>query len=140
MTIWLWVGFLILVLALLALDLGVFNRKSHVVSTKEALGWTAFWIALSLAFNALVYVIYEHHWLGIGLELGHPLSGREAAIKFFTAYLVEKSLSLDNIFVIAMIFGYFKVPAQHQHRVLFWGILGALIMRGGDDRRRNRGD
>jgi len=130
MTLWLWGGFIVLVLALLALDLGVFNRNPHVVSTKEALGWTAFWVALSLAFNALVYVMYEHHWLGIGQEVGHQLSGRDAAIRFFTAYVVEKSLSLDNIFVIAMIFAYFKVPAQYQHRVLFWGILGALIMRG----------
>lgn len=125
-----WVGFLALVLALLALDLGVFNRRPHVVSPREALGWTAVWVALSLVFNALVYFMYERHWLGIGQKVGHPLGGREAAIEFFTAYLVEKSLSLDNIFVIALIFAYFQVPSHFQHRVLFWGVLGALVLRG----------
>jgi tellurite resistance protein TerC len=119
-----------MVLALLALDLGVLQRKAHVISAKEALGWTAFWIALAFAFNGLLYVMYEHHWFGIGQTTGHPLGGRQAALQFLTAYLVEKSLSLDNIFVIAMIFGYLKVPELYQHRVLFWGILGALIMRG----------
>jgi len=129
-TLWLWVGFIALVLVLLALDLGVFHRKAHAVSSREALGWTAFWVGLALAFNVLVYVMYEHHWLGIGRDVGYPLSGQDAAIEFFTAYLVEKSLSIDNIFVIAMIFTYFRVPPEHQHRVLFWGIVGALIMRG----------
>jgi hypothetical protein len=125
-----WLGFLALVLSLLALDLGVFNRRPHVVSTREALGWTMFWVVLSLVFNVLVYIMYERHWLGIGVTVGHSLDGRQAAIEFFTAYLVEKSLSLDNIFVIALIFSYFQVPAQYQHRVLFWGVLGALVLRG----------
>ncbi len=125
-----WIGFLTLVLALLALDLGVFNRRPHEVSTREALGWTAFWVALSLVFNALVYFMYERHWLGVGESIGHTLGGRQAALEFFTAYLVEKSLSLDNIFVIALIFEYFQVPSRYQHRVLFWGILGALVLRG----------
>ena len=125
-----WIGFLALVLTLLALDLGVFNRRPHVVSTREALGWTAVWVALSLSFNTLVYFMYEQHWLGIGQTVGHPLGGRQAAIEFCTAYLVEKSLSLDNIFVIALIFAYFQVPARLQHRVLFWGVLGALVLRG----------
>ncbi len=127
--IWIWLGFAALVVGLLALDLGVFHRRPHRISVGEALGWTAFWIALALFFNALVYLMYEQHWLGIGREIGHELAGREAAVLFFTAYLVEKSLSVDNIFVIAMIFTYFRVPAEHQHRVLFWGVVGALVMR-----------
>jgi tellurite resistance protein TerC len=130
MTVWIWVCFLVLVLSLLALDLGVFNRNPHAISAKEALGWTAFWVALALGFNVVVYFMYEHHWLGMGLLKGHEATGRTAALAFFTGYVVEKSLSLDNIFVIAMIFGYFRVPVQYQHRVLFWGILGALVMRG----------
>ncbi len=129
--IWLWIGFLALVFLFLALDLGVFNRHAHVISVKEALRWTGIWIAVSLIFNVVVYFMYEHHWMGIGKTVGHELDGMDAAIKFFTGYVVEKSLSMDNIFVIAIIFAHFKVPPQFQHRVLFWGILGALIMRGG---------
>lgn len=130
MTIWLWVGFLTLVMGLLAVDLGLLNRKAHVFSTREALAWTAFWIILALIFNIGVYQLYEKNILGVGTTVGHQLTGKEAALRFLTGYLVEKSLSLDNIFVIAMIFAYFHVPAQFQHRVLFWGILGALILRG----------
>lgn len=130
MTIWLWVGFLVFVMAMLALDLGVFHRKLHAISIKEAMLWTGFWIFLSLLFNILIYFMYEHHWLGIGEAIGHTLSGKEAALQFLTGYFIEKSLSLDNIFVIALIFTYFKIPDIYQHRVLFWGILGALIMRG----------
>jgi tellurite resistance protein TerC len=91
MTLWLWIGFTVLVLFLLALDLGVFNRKAHVVSTGEAFGWTAFWVALALLFNVGIYYIYENHWLGVGLDTGHPLGGRQAALQFFTGYLIEKS-------------------------------------------------
>lgn len=123
-------GFIVLVITLLALDLGVFHRKDEVMSTKAALGWTAFWIAIALLFNVLVYVFYNHHWLGIGTTVGLPTTGIDASLAFLTAYLVEKSLSVDNIFVIAMVFTYFRVPPQLQHRVLFWGILGALVMRG----------
>lgn len=123
-------GFIMLVLVLLALDLGVFHRKDEVMSAKSALAWTVVWIVISLGFNALVYVFYEHHWLGIGMDVGLPKTGADAALAFFTAYVVEKSLSFDNIFVIAMVFSYFKVPGVYQHRVLFWGILGALVMRG----------
>lgn len=130
MTIWLWIGFITLILALLALDLGVLNRKAHVIGTREALAWTAFWIVLALLFNGAMYYMYEHHWLGIGLHKGGEESGADAALKYFTGYVVEKSLSLDNIFVIAVIFNYFSVPDLFQHRVLFWGILGALILRG----------
>ena len=130
MTIFLWMGFLILILFLLFLDLGVFNKTDHVMKTKEALGWTALWIVVSLIFNVFIYFAYEHHLFGIGKELGHLMNGKEAALKYFTGYIIEKSLSLDNIFVIAVIFSYFNIPTLYQHRVLFWGIVGALIMRG----------
>ena len=109
----LWIGFTVLVLALLALDLGVFHRKSHVVSVREALGWSVFWIALAFLFNLGVY-----HWCG-----------SRVALEFLTGYLIEKALSVDNIFVFLVIFSYFSVPTAYQHRVLFFGILGALVMR-----------
>lgn len=109
----LWGAFSLFVLGMLALDLGVFHRKSHVVSIKEALTWTAVWITLAMLFNLFVFHYFD----------------KEKALEFFTAYLVEKSLSIDNIFVIIMIFSYFSVPASYQHKVLFWGILGALVMR-----------
>ena len=108
-----WIGFNVFVLAMLALDLGVFHRKAHVVSVREALTWTGVWIGLALVFNACVYFV-----------LGH-----EPALQFLTGYLIEKSLSMDNVFVFYLIFTCFAVPAMYQHRVLFWGILGALIMR-----------
>ena len=128
--IWLWIGFIAFILFLLALDLGVFHRKAHVVGVREALQWTAVWVGVSLAFNVLVYFLYEHHWLGLGSRVGHHVGGREAALDFLTGYVVEKSLSLDNIFVIALIFQTLQVPAASQHRVLFWGVVGALLMRG----------
>ena len=109
----LWGAFSAFVLGMLALDLGVFHKKSHEVSVKEALTWTAVWIVLAMLFNLFVYHYFD----------------KEKALEFFTAYLVEKSLSIDNIFVIIMIFSYFSVPASYQHKVLFWGILGALVMR-----------
>ncbi len=130
MTALLWLGFLALVVTLLALDLGVFQRGDKAVSIKEALAWSAFWIVLALAFNVLVFALYEHHWLGVGSEIGHSLAGRDAALQFFTGYLLEKSLSIDNVFVIAMIFAYLGVPLAEQHRVLFWGIVGAIALRG----------
>jgi tellurite resistance protein TerC len=108
-----WGAFNLFVIAMLALDLGVFHRKAHEVGIREALFWSVFWIALSLLFNLGVYF-----W-----------SGPQAALEFLTGYLLEKSLSVDNIFVFLMIFTYFRVPYLHQHKVLFWGILGALIMR-----------
>ena len=132
--IWIWVGFVAFVLAMLALDLGVFHRHAHVVSVREALAWSAVWVALGLSFTAFVYLGYEHHWLGLGAGVdaadGLVNDGRAAAVKYVTGYVVEKSLSVDNVFVIAMIFSFFAVPALYQHRVLFWGVLGALVMRG----------
>lgn len=130
MNIWLWVGFLLFILGMVALDLGVVNRKAHVISTGRALLWSGLCVVLAMIFTVVVYFLYQQHWLGIGLEIGHPLSGHEAALQFLTAWLIEQSLSLDNIFVIALIFDYFAVPRAYQHRTLFWGIMGALVMRG----------
>lgn len=130
MSIWLWVGFIAFIVLVLILDLGVLNRKTRVISLYEALAWTVLWVSLALAFNVAVYFIYEYHWLGMGLMEGNALDGNQAALQFFTGYLIEKSLSIDNIFVIAMIFTYFHVPLHYQHRVLFWGIFGAVVMRG----------
>ncbi len=109
----LWIGFTLFVLAMLALDLGVFHRRAHEVRVAEALLWTAVWITLALAFNVGVYF-----WFG-----------PERALEFLTGYLIEKALSVDNIFVFLILFSYFAVPAALQHRVLFWGILGAMAMR-----------
>ena len=130
MTIWLYIGFIVVVLGLLGFDLGVLNRRAHVVSVREAALWMLMWVSLALGFNVAVYFMYEHHWLGIGQSIGESLNGSDAALKFFTGYLIEESLSLDNMFVIALIFTYFAVPAMYQHRVLYWGILGAIVMRG----------
>ena len=132
--IWAWLIFIMFVLAMLALDLGVFHRKSHVVGFKEALGWSGVWITLGLSFSILVYHAYNLHWFGLGLSVDAVdkvvNTGKLAATKYLTAYVVEKSLSVDNIFVIAMVFSSLAVPPRYQHRVLFWGILGALVMRG----------
>ncbi len=132
--IWIWTTFIVFVLLMLALDLGVFHRKAHVVRIKEAVSWSAVWVAMGLAFAVLVYFAYESKWSGMGTTVdpvdGLVNDGRTATEKYLTGYIVEKSLSVDNIFVIALIFGFFSVPPLYQHRVLFWGILGALIMRG----------
>lgn len=122
--IWLWIGFNVFVLAMLALDLGVFHRHAHAVSIREATTWSIVWIALAMVFNAGIYFFWD------AISPGSGYSSGEAALAFFTGYLIEKSLSVDNIFVFALLFTYFAVPAAFQHRVLFWGILGALIMRG----------
>ncbi len=114
--IWLWTGFVGFVLLMLALDLGVFHRKAHVVTVKEALGWSAVWIMLGLTFSVFVYYGYENHWLGLGSSIdaadGLINDGTTAAVKYLTGYVVEKSLSIDNVFVIAMIFGFFAVPRR----------------------------
>ncbi|MBQ4143353.1 MAG: TerC family protein [Thermoguttaceae bacterium] len=130
--VWLWVGFLGLVFFMLALDLGVFNRKAHVMGIREALKWTAVWIGIALLFNVGIYFIYEHDIGGIAgmFHESGQACGKTAACEFLAGYLVEKSLSLDNIFVISLIFSSFGIPQLYQHRVLFWGILSALILRG----------
>jgi len=123
-TIWLWVGFNLFVLSLLALDLGVFHRNAHKVSIKEATVWSVVWVTLAMVFNLGLYLFWDK------VSPTSTYSNSEAALAFFTGYLIEKSLSVDNIFVFVLIFTFFAVPAIYQHRVLFWGILGALIMRG----------
>lgn len=131
---WPWLVFLGFVGIILALDLGVLNRKAHVVSMREALAFTALTMVLATGFAALIYFAYNGKWLGLGSHLDrvdHVVNnGHLAALKFFTGYVIELSLSMDNVFVIALIFQHLRVPAQYQHRVLFWGILGALAMRG----------
>ena len=146
--IWAYVAFIGLVILFLALDLGVFHREAHEVKMKEAVTWSAIWLTCGIAFSGFVYVAYENHWLGLGLDTakystseaikaGAPLivsgevQGFEAAKQYLVGYVIEKSLAMDNIFVIALIFSFFAVPAKYQHRVLFWGIIGALLMRGG---------
>jgi tellurite resistance protein TerC len=111
--IWLWIGFNLFILGMLAVDLGVFHRKSHEVTFKESMIWTAVWVGLAMLFNIGVWQYY----------------GSQKALEFFTGYLIEKSLSVDNVFVFALLFSYFAVPPVYQHKVLFWGILGALVMR-----------
>lgn len=121
---WLWIGFNVFVLGMLALDLGVFHRHSHTVSMKEAVTWSVVWISLALLFNLGIYLFWHQ------IVPSSAYSNSEAAIAFLTGYLIEKSLSVDNIFVFVLLFSYFAVPALYQHRVLFWGVLGALVMRG----------
>jgi tellurite resistance protein TerC len=147
---WAYVGFIGLVVLFLALDLGVFHREAHEVSMKEAAGWSVVWLTCGIAFAGFVYKAYDAHWLGLGLDtprynthelagtspdqpiiISGEVTGAEAAKQYLVGYVVEKSLAMDNIFVIALIFAFFAVPAKYQHRVLFWGIIGALIMRGG---------
>jgi len=123
-TIWVWVGFNLLVLTLLALDLGVFHREAHEVSLREAAIWSVVWIALAMTFNVGLYLFWDQ------IMPNSDLSASDAGLAFLTGYLIEKALSVDNIFVFVLIFSYFAVPAKYQHRVLFWGILGALVMRG----------
>src|ERR671921_1686388 len=111
--LWAWMGFAVFILLMLALDLGVLNRKAHAVTYREAATWSAVWVSLALVFAGLVF------WQ----------NGRLTGAEFLTGYIIELSLSVDNLFVFLLIFGYFKVPAKYQHRVLFWGVLGALVMR-----------
>lgn len=115
---WHWAGFVLCVLFFLALDLGVFHRKAHVVKFKEAIAWTSLWVTLSFCFGLFIAPAMAEGWT------------KQETTEFITGYIIELSLSMDNVFVIALIFTYFRVPPQYQHRVLFWGIMGALVMRG----------
>jgi tellurite resistance protein TerC len=124
-----WLGFFAIFIGVLALDLGVLHRESRAMEVRAALGWTVVWVLVALSFAALVYGVYEYHWFGWKLGADAP-GGAEAAIQYVTGYLLEWSLSVDNIFVIAVIFTYMKIPAQFQYRVLFWGIVGAIVLRG----------
>jgi len=112
-TVWLWVAFNLFVISMLALDLGIFHRRVHVITVKESLAWSAFWIVLALLFN-----------VGLNIWMGH-----QKALEFLTGYLIERSLSMDNLFVFLLLFSYFGIDPRFQHKVLFWGILGALVMR-----------
>jgi tellurite resistance protein TerC len=127
---WFWVGFFTLVAVLLALDLGVLNRKAKTPTLKSAAYWTLGWMSLGLAFSGLVYLIYENGWLGASI-MGKGIggNGNEATITYISAYLLEQALSVDNIFVISLLFTSFRIPVKYQHRVLFWGILGAIVFR-----------
>jgi tellurite resistance protein TerC len=128
--IWFWTGFIALVISLLALDLGVLNRKVHQPSLREALGWTAGYVTLGVLFSGVVYYLYDR-----GLTTGGtgslPYSGTEAMLTYLTGFVLEESLSIDNLFVMVLIFRAYRVPGQYQHRVLFWGIMGAILMRAG---------
>jgi tellurite resistance protein TerC len=123
---WVWIVFFLFILGFLALDLGVFNKNAHVISSKEAGVWTSIWVSLSFLFSGLIYLIYQNSWINNPTAI----TPTEAAIKYITGYLIELSLSVDNIFIIAIIFASFKIPQKLQHRVLFWGILGAIFFRG----------
>ena len=148
--IWAYVAFVGLVVLFLALDLGVFHREAHEVTMKEATIWSVIWLSIGLSFSLVVHKAYDEKWLGLGLDTPryntHELAGQvpeqplivtgevggaEASGQYRVGYVVEKPLAMDNIFVIALIFAFFAVPAKYQHRVLFWGIIGALLMRGG---------
>lgn len=121
--LWIWGAFGGFVLLMLALDLGVFHRKAHKVEMKEALVWSGIWIAIALAFNGLIFAFWDK------IQPGSTYSNSEAGYAFLAGYLVEKALSVDNLFVFLIVFGYFNVPDKYQHRVLFWGIIGALLFR-----------
>ncbi|SFI66771.1 TerC family protein [Planctomicrobium piriforme] len=126
---WIYAAFVLLVTTLIVLDLSVLHRGEKRISVKKALGWTCFWISLAMLFNVFIYFLYDGRLLPNWMT-GEHASGRDAAIQFFTGYLLEYSLSVDNIFVIALIIEAFRVPSEHQHRLLFWGILGAALLRG----------
>jgi len=129
MTPIIWLAFLAFIFGMVALDLGVFHRQLRAPTVRDAVVWTLVWIGLALIFNGFVYLLYENNYAWASLPSEH-LTGKQAASQFLLGYVLEKSLSVDNIFVIAMIFSYFRVPLELQHRVLFWGILGAVILRG----------
>jgi tellurite resistance protein TerC len=128
-----WAAFLALFLGLLFLDLSVLHRESATLTVRQALFWTAVWISVAMSFTLVVYGLYEYRWLGFepgpGVGLGGDY-GRDAVLQFITGYVLEWSLSVDNIFVMAVIFTYLKIPSQYQYRVLFWGIVGAIVLRG----------
>jgi tellurite resistance protein TerC len=129
--IWFWLAFFVLVGLLLVLDLGVLHRTAKEPTLRSAVAWTAGWVALGLSFSGVVYLIYQYNWLGAHLVGTSPGShgGGDAAVTYISAYLLEQALSVDNIFVISLLFASFRIPGKYQHRVLFWGILGAIVFR-----------
>ena len=124
MEIWLWLGFTLFILFMLLLDLGLFQRRPHVLSTREAMAWFGVWTGLALLFNLGIMLFYD-----AGTDDQPDRTSLQAGLEFFTGFVVEKSLSIDNVFVFILIFNYFHVPAAYQHKVLFWGIVGAIVLR-----------
>ncbi len=129
MSVYIWLFFLTFLFAMVALDLGVFHKKTEIPSVQDAVKWTVLWVSLSLLFNIVIYFLYEHNGPWTDFKRA-DLTGMQAASQFLLGYVLELSLSVDNIFVIAMVFSYFRVPLELQHRVLFWGIIGAVLLRG----------
>lgn len=125
-----WIGFVALVILMMAIDLGVFNKRDHIPSAKEALRNTLVWVTLAVLFGGFIYYAYEHKLWGLGTYEYEPMDGATAMLNYFTGYLLEEALSVDNLFVIALIFARFRIPKTYQHKVLFWGILGVLVFRG----------
>lgn len=125
-----WLSFIAAITTLVILDLTVLHRRPEPASVGKALVYWAGWLALAAAFNVHIYFLYDNNWLGWGVRSILDLNGREASLQFLTGYLIELSLSMDNVFVIMMIFEFMRVPPALQHRVLFWGILGAIVLRG----------
>lgn len=121
-----WIFFILLIFGLLALDLGIFHKKDETVTMKASLMWTLVWVSIALLFGVFIYFAYEYHWMGLNQQ---DVSAKTAMIEYFTGYVIEESLSLDNIFVIALIFSYFKIQPAYQHNILFWGIIGAVFFR-----------
>ena len=130
MTELVWAGFIALFLALLFLDLAVLHRESEELSVPQALFWTAVWICVAACFSLVIYGLYEHQWFGFVPDDDGPRRGADAVLQYVTGYLLEWSLSVDNIFVMAIIFNFLRIPAAFQYRVLFWGIVGAIVLRG----------
>jgi tellurite resistance protein TerC len=129
--IWFWLGFFTLIALLLFFDLGVVHRRAKEMSLHQAAIWTLFWVSLGLAFSGVVYLMYENNWGGVhlkGCPPGHA-DGIDATVTYVSAYLLEQALSVDNIFVMSLVFASFRMPPKYQHRVLFWGILGAVVFR-----------
>ena len=130
MTELVWGGFIVLFLTLLFLDLAVLHRESEELSVPQALFWTAVWICVAACFSFVIYGLYEHQWFGFVPDDDGPARGADAVLQYVTGYLLEWSLSVDNIFVMAVIFNFLRIPAAFQYRVLFWGIVGAIVLRG----------
>lgn len=122
-----WILFFCMIAVFLAVDLGIFNKNAHEISYKEATKWTIVWSTIGILFSGVIYLIYANQWIEISLHTRSPF---EASVQYLTGYIIELTLSVDNIFVIAIIFKSFRIPLKYQHRVLFWGILGALVFRG----------
>lgn len=130
MTILIWISFLALMVILIGIDLGLSHKRQEAMSLKMAMHRSVFWFLIAMVFNVYIYFLYDNNWLGWGVRTILDIDGKEAATLFLTGYLIELSLSVDNVFVFAIIFEYTRIPLKYQHRILFWGVLGAIIMRG----------